>query len=69
MAARQPQQAEDPLAGLNADQTAAVLSAPDTPLCIFAGAGSGKTRTLCRRIAYALSMGERKFTSNICRCL
>lgn len=49
----------DPLLGLNEDQRAAVLSEPDVPLMIFAGAGSGKTRTLCRRIAYALRCGER----------
>ena len=48
----------DPLLGLNEDQRAAVLSEPDVPLVIFAGAGSGKTRTLCRRIAFALRCGE-----------
>ena len=48
----------DPLLGLNEDQRAAVLSEPDVPLVIFAGAGSGKTRTLCRRIAFALQCGE-----------
>ena len=44
--------------GLNESQAEAVLADPAQPLCIFAGAGSGKTLTLCRRMAYALSMGE-----------
>ena len=44
--------------GLNESQAEAVLADPAQPLCIFAGAGSGKTLTLCRRMAFALSMGE-----------
>ncbi|MGI9604926.1 MAG: UvrD-helicase domain-containing protein, partial [Acidimicrobiales bacterium] len=39
------------LAGLNDEQLAAVTS-PASLLCIRAGAGSGKTRVLTRRIAH-----------------
>lgn len=41
------------LAGLNEAQVGAVLS-PAAPLCIHAGAGSGKTRVLTRRIAHRI---------------
>ena len=45
------------LEGLNAAQQRAVLS-PAAPLCILAGAGSGKTRVLTRRIAHRVAQGS-----------
>jgi len=44
------------LAGLNPAQAEAVTSEAQ-PLCILAGAGSGKTRVLTRRIAWRLEAG------------
>lgn len=44
------------LEGLTAAQAAAVVS-DAAPLCILAGAGSGKTRVLTRRIAYRVLNG------------
>jgi DNA helicase-2/ATP-dependent DNA helicase PcrA len=46
----------DLLAGLNRSQEQAVTSEA-APLCILAGAGSGKTRVLTRRIAWRVATG------------
>ncbi|MDG3008722.1 ATP-dependent DNA helicase UvrD2 [Rhodococcus sp. D2-41] len=43
--------------GLDPEQTAAVL-APRGPVCVLAGAGTGKTRTITRRIAHLVADGH-----------
>ena len=58
-----PNQIDDPLAGLNAAQRAAVThgvapgAPPAAPLLVIAGAGSGKTATLAHRVAHLIENG------------
>ncbi|MEJ3743890.1 ATP-dependent DNA helicase UvrD2 [Actinomycetes bacterium KLBMP 9797] len=50
-------QAELVLGGLDPEQSAAV-TAPAGPVCILAGAGTGKTRAITHRIAHRVLSGE-----------
>ena len=51
-----PSRAEAVLAGLDDEQRAAA-QAVTGPVCILAGAGTGKTRTITHRIAYGVHTG------------
>ncbi len=55
-ATRSGTRAEDVLAGLDEEQRAAA-QAVTGPVCILAGAGTGKTRTITHRIAYGVHTG------------
>ena len=51
-----PEEHRDILAGLDAEQRQAVTTL-NGPLCILAGAGTGKTRAVTHRIAYGVQTG------------
>src|SRR5689334_7221766 len=52
-----PAVTDSALAGLDPEQQSAV-TAPPGPVCILAGAGTGKTRAITHRIAHRVQRGE-----------
>jgi ATP-dependent DNA helicase UvrD/PcrA len=56
-APERPRALVDLLAGLDPEQAAAAC-APEGPLLVLAGAGSGKTRVLTTRVAYSIATGR-----------
>ncbi|WP_256251065.1 UvrD-helicase domain-containing protein, partial [Streptomyces sampsonii] len=59
---RVPESADDVLAGLDPEQRA-VATALHGPVCVLAGAGTGKTRALTHRIAYGVRTNRFQPTS------